>query len=61
MLLKVHKINKICSLITACKDKNEYCPTYVHYYRRFCEDTPSNQWFVGEDGRYGCRESCGLC
>jgi len=54
-------VQECSSLIVTCPPENPYCPTYVHYYGRFCEDTPANQWFIGEESRYACRKSCGLC
>ena len=50
------------AIVVECEDGNSYCPTYFNYYGdRYCADTPANQWFVGEGGRYACRKSCGLC
>ena len=39
-----------------CEDKNNWCPAYVRIYGdRFCND----DWFISDDGRYGCKKSCG--
>jgi hypothetical protein len=43
---------------TPCRDKHEYCATYVNAYGdRICK----SKWFVDKNGRYGCTKSCGLC
>ena len=38
-------------------EKSPYCPYYAVSAPSMCEE----DWFIDEDGRYSCKNSCGLC
>lgn len=47
---------------TPCTDKSPYCISYIRIYGldpplTLCDD----DWFISDDGWYGCKQSCNLC
>ena len=53
---------KLSKDIHRCQDNSPYCSRFVKAYGLNPPFTICDQdWFTKSNGKYGCRESCGLC